>query len=275
MGKHELSSESSGERRTALITGASAGIGEAFARRLAALGYDLIISARRVERLEGLAAELRRDYGIAVSCTPADLSQLEEIQKLEAVIKETGNLELLINNAGFGISGHYVEQSIDRHQRMIDVHITATVRLTHAALRGMIARHRGFVINVSSIAAWVQVGAGPGYCASKVYLNSFSTNLDGAVRDQGVRIQALCPGYTYTEFHNSADYQGTERETLPKWVWMTAEEVVDESLRRLGSEKAIVIPGLKNRIAVFFLNSFISRLIMRIRPLIQGQQKNS
>jgi short-subunit dehydrogenase len=250
---------------TVLITGASAGIGEAFAREFARLGFDLIITARREERLKNLAAELAAGQGVSVDVVSADLTNRADVQRLEDLIRNQDSLLTLINNAGFGVSGSYVEQSVERHQRMIDVHISATVRLTHAALPGMIQRGEGNIINVSSIAGFIQVQGGPGYSASKAYLNSFSTNLHSAVCRKGVKIQALCPGFTYTEFHNSSEYQGNEREELPGWVWMTAEEVVACSLRHLGSDKVIVIPGFKNRLIAIALKSAWGRWLMGLK----------
>jgi short-subunit dehydrogenase len=255
--------------KSAIITGASAGIGEVYARHLAGRGFDLILTARREERLRQLADELSESHGVKVEVVPADLTSAEDLDRLKQVVAATLNLEILINNAGFGVSGPYIEQSIDKHQRMIDLHITATVQLSHAALPGMIERKRGYIINVSSIAAWLPAGAGPGYCASKAYLNSFSTNLHSLVEEQGVKVQALCPGYTYTEFHNSGSYKGDEREKLPKWVWMTAEDVVSYSLEKLDSGKVLVIPGFKNRLTVFFLKSRISQSLMSLRRFLK------
>lgn len=251
--------------RTALITGASAGIGAEFTRQLAKLGYSPIITARRENRLMDLAAEIEQISGTEVKIIAGDLTKRSFVEELEQLIRETESLEFLVNNAGFGVSGKYCEQSIAKHQRMIDVHISATVRLTHAAVEGMRNRKKGYIINVSSVAGFIPTGGGPGYSASKAYLNSFSTNLQTSLAGTGVRIQALCPGYTYTEFHNSGDYQGKERETLPKWVWMTAEDVVEYSLKKVDSGQVIAVPGFKNRLIVFFLKSRIANTLMSVR----------
>lgn len=259
---------------TAFITGASSGIGKAFARKLAERGFDLCVTARRAARLEALAQELRACFQSSVETLPADLADPQDLANLVRRVSQEEGLRILVNNAGFGVSGQYVEQSIDRHQRMIDVHITAAVRLTHAALPSMLQQQSGYIINVSSIAAFVPVLGGPGYCASKAYLNSFSTNLQSFVSQRGISVQALCPGYTYTEFHSSEDYRGNERETLPEWVWMTPDEVVDYSLNRLGSGKVIVIPGLKNRLISFFLRSSVGRILMSKRDWLKKHGKD-
>lgn len=255
------------QRPIAFVTGASAGIGEVYCRQLASAGYDLIVTARRVERLEALGLELADQFGAKTEAIPADLTNRGDVERLETRIAACDRLVVLVNNAGFGVSGAYPEQPIEQHQRMIDVHISAAVRLTHAALPGMTARGRGYIINVSSVAAFVPTGGGPGYSASKAYLNAFSTNLQDGLAGTGVRVQALCPGYTYTEFHSSGTYQGKERESLPTWVWMTAQEVVAYSLAKLDSGKVIVVPGWRYKLIVGLLTSSLGRLMMALRGL--------
>jgi short-subunit dehydrogenase len=259
---------------TALITGASAGIGAEYARQLAAHGFDLILSARRAERLEELAEGLSGQHGISVDIHPADLTKRSEVEGLEQRIRGESKLVILVNNAGFGVSGKYASRGVENHQRMIDVHVTATVRLTHAALSGMIERRRGYVINVSSIAGFIPVGGGPGYAASKAYLNVFSTNLQSTM-PEFIRVQALCPGYTYTEFHTTPDYNGNEREVLPRWVWMTAEDVVRYSLSKLDTKKVIVVPGFKYRVVAFLLRTGIGGALMALRGRFLGVKERA
>lgn len=254
---------------TALITGASAGIGAEYARQLASYGYDLILSARRKDRLDALADELTSKHGITVEVFPADLAKRIDVERLEERIFNENRLVILVNNAGFGVSGKYVSRGIANHQRMIDVHVTASVRLTHAALSGMIKRERGYIINVSSIAAFIPVGGGPGYAASKAYLNVFSTNLQSSL-PPFIRLQALCPGYTYTDFHITPEYNGNERQVLPGWVWMTAEEVVRYSLEKLDSKKVIVVPGFKYKVIAFLLRTGIGSVLMSLRGRFLG-----
>ena len=258
-------------RGTVLITGASSGLGAEYARQFAAQGYGLFLTARRAERLAEVAEPLGKRHGIHVGVLPGDLTERAFVNELEALIRDMDDLVVLVNNAGFGVSGPYADQPVDRHQRMIDVHITAAVRLTHAALPGMIRRGKGFIVNVSSVAAFIPAGSPPGYTASKAYLNAFSLNLDSMVRSKGVRIQALCPGYTRTGFHSSDQYQGTERETFPGWVWMSSEDVVACSLRKLNSRKVIVIPGFKYQLIATLLRTRVGGRLMGLRALIFGK----
>lgn len=233
---------------TALITGASSGIGAEFARQLAAKGNHLILIARREERLRALAAELEEQYSIAAEVLVADLSNPADIQRIETRIPEIENLDLLINNAGFGAPGRFVERDLDIQLDMIHVHIIATVRLSRAALPGMIARRRGRIINVSSIAAFVSMPGSATYSASKAYLNVFSEALQAELRGTGVHIQALCPGFTHTGFHYTPVYEASDRRPLPEPLWMSAESVAADSLRALDRGKVIYVPGFKNRV---------------------------
>lgn len=233
----------------ALITGASAGLGLEYARQLAATGTDLILVARRRERLEQLAGELSREFGVQVEVLPADLSKEEEILKVARKIAETPELDLLINNAGFGGRGKFVEDREGEAEAMIRVHVTAPVILTRAALPAMIKNRKGAVINVSSVAAFSPL-SGSMYSSTKAFQVMFSENLQVELHGTGVSIQALCPGLTHTEFHERA---GINKEAIPAFLWMTAEQVVRISLRALGRKKVIVIPGLKNKIMAFVL----------------------
>lgn len=230
-------------RGRAFITGASSGIGEAFARRLAAEGFDLTLVARREARLRALAEELSAAHGIRAEALAADLSRDEDIARLVETLGARPDLTLLINNAGFGTRGDFAEVELERHLAMIRVHDVATVALSHAALPGLIARGGGAIINVSSVAAFFPSGGGAIYTATKVFLNNFSEALAAEVSGAGVRVQALCPGFTYSGFHDTAEYQEFDRKTIPDKLWMPAEAVVDESLAALGGDKVIVVPG--------------------------------
>jgi short-subunit dehydrogenase len=227
----------------ALITGASSGIGAVFARRLAARGYGLILVARREDRLRELAADLPGQAEIVV----ADLAADAGIAAVERVIRERGDLELLVNNAGFGTRGEFWEADLAGQIRMHEVHVMATMRLTHAALEGMVPRGRGGVISVSSVAAFGQSPGSVSYCATKAWINSFTEGLDMELRRRGsaVKVQALCPGFTVTEFHESA---GVDAKQIPAFLWMKAEDVVDASLEGLERGKVIVVPGWKYKI---------------------------
>jgi short-subunit dehydrogenase len=233
---------------TALITGASSGIGAAFARQLASKGYHLILVARRKERLRALAAELQEGYAIAADVLAADLSDSADIQRVERRITEIETLDLLVNNAGFGAPGRFVERDLGIQLDMIHVHIIATVRLSHAALPGMIARRQGGIINLSSIAAFVSLPGSATYSASKAYLNVFSEALQAELKGTGVQIQALCPGFTRTGFHYTPVYEASDSRPIPGPLWMSAEAVAAGSLRALDRGKVIYIPGFKNRV---------------------------
>lgn len=236
-------------RPLALVTGASSGIGAVFARSLAARGYDLVLAARRRERLEQLAAELRAATGAAAEPLVADLSEDAGVRRVEERIAAAPNLEFLVNNAGFGVLGHFSEIDVAMHDRMHRVHVLAALRLTHAALRGMIARAKGSIVNVSSVAAFFQNPGSVTYAATKAWMNSFTEGVHLELKSRGspLRVQALCPGFTYTEFHDTA---GIDRSPIPKAWWMQAEDVVEASFRGLEQGKLFVIPGWRYRLLV-------------------------
>ena len=227
-----------------MVTGASSGIGAAFARRLARDGFQLILVARRHDLLEQLAGELGGAETLA-----ADLTLEEDLARVEARIASTPELELLVNNAGFGTKGQLWETPLDGQERMHQLHVMATLRLTRAALAAMVPRARGGVINVSSVAAFGQSPGNISYCATKAWMNSFTEGLDLELRGSGspVRVQALCPGFTVTGFH---DAMGMSREGIPAWLWMRAGDVVDASLRGLERGKLFVVPGAIYKLVV-------------------------
>lgn len=233
---------------TALITGASSGIGAAFARQLAAQGYHLILVARREERLADLATHLQEQYPITAEVLVADLSQPADIERVEKRIASLGHLDLLINNAGFGTPGRFAELDLARQIDMIHVHVLASVRLTHAALPGMLGQRRGGIINVSSVAAFVGLPGSATYAATKAYLNIFSEALQAELNGTGIYIQALCPGFTHTGFHFTPEHAGFYPSQIPEFLWMSAEDVVTQSLEALGRGSVIFIPGFKNRL---------------------------
>ncbi len=233
----------------ALITGASAGIGAEFARQLAANGTNLILVARRLDRLNELAREIQAKHAVKVEALQADLATSDGIERVERRIAEEATLDLLVNNAGFGGGkGSFPEREVSDHLKMIDVHIAATVRLTRSALPGMIARGRGAVINLASTAAFSPF-SGPMYSGTKAFLVMFSENLQSELKDKGICVQALCPGMTHTEFHEVA---AIDKSIVPKTFWMTAEQVVRISLRRLG-HGVVCIPGWKNKVIAFLM----------------------
>jgi short-subunit dehydrogenase len=231
----------------ALITGASSGIGEVFARKLSGKGYLVILVARRKERLEKLAAELQK-----AEILVADLAIDSGLYAVENRIKAASDLEFLVNNAGFGTHGSFYESGLEIQDRMHRLHIIAIERLTHAAIKGMVARHKGSIINVSSVAGFLTTPYNVSYCATKAWINSFTEGLYLELKciHSPVRIQMLCPGFTYTEFHETL---GMDRGVIPKSLWMSAEDVVDASLCGLERNRPVVVPGWRYRL---FLNLY-------------------
>ena len=251
-------------RRTALITGASSGIGEAFARKLAARGYDLELVARRSDRLEALKKELESDHSISTEYLATDLATDSGIELVENRIAGIDNLEMLINNAGFGTTGLFAEIEPGKHNAMVNVHVAATTRLCRAALPAMLERGSGAIINVSSVAGMMPAAGGSIYAATKAFIIYLSESIDAEVRREGVIVQALCPGFTYTEFHDTEEYEKFERSMVPKHFWMSAEEVVEKSLAALGRRrKTVFVPGLSNRIVAALTRTPLAPLIRR------------
>ncbi len=235
---------------TACITGASSGIGAAFARQLAATGHNLILVARRQERLEALADELSTRHNVTCQVLPADLTQSADLERIAARLAGPDAPDLLINNAGFGTTGHFADIDLDRQLDMIQLHVIAPVRLCRAVLPDMIARRSGAIINVASIAAYWPLPENANYAASKMYLIVFSQALQSELRETGVRVQALCPGFTYTEFHDTAEFARFDRRNIPAPLWMSADELVRLSLAALEWGEVVYIPGWKNRLMV-------------------------
>jgi short-subunit dehydrogenase len=236
------------ERPVALVTGASAGLGAVFARALAQRGCDLVLVARRVERLERLAEELRREFAVEAEALPADLSEPADIARVEQRIRALDRLEYLVNNAGFGVRGYFIDSDIDRHVEMQRVHMLAPLRLTHAALGGMLRRKRGNIINVSSLGSFLPMPGNVNYNASKAYLNTFTLSLSRELAGSGVRVQALCPGFIYTDFHKTPQYASLNAyQRIPRFFWDTPERVVAASLRALPHGPVVYVPFFKNQ----------------------------
>lgn len=234
-------------RLRALVTGASSGIGAAFAERLARDGYDLAVVARRRERLEGLAQRLREHQHTTVDVIVADLTQPAELRLLEQRLAEDAGLELLVNNAGFGGYMPFVSLDPDRAEELIHLQVVAVTRLTRAALPGMVRRGHGAIINVSSRLAFSAAFASPHmpkratYAATKAYINTFTQLLHQELEGTGVRVQALCPGIVRTEFH---ERMGTNPRQFSPALVMTSEDVVEASLAGLRLGEVICIPAL-------------------------------
>jgi uncharacterized protein len=225
-------------RPTALVTGPTSGIGLRFAHQLAEKGYDLVLVSRDQGRLDAVADELREGYGGTVDVLPADLGDRSSLARVEARLADQDRpVDLLVNNAGFGLKHGFLDNSVEDEQAMLDVLVTAVLRLTHAAIRPMVARGHGAIINVSSLAGFLPRGT---YSAAKAYVTSLSRWADLTYRDRGVRVMALLPGFTKTEFHERMD---VSRGSAPSWMWLDADRVVRDALADLDSGKQVSIPS--------------------------------
>ena len=231
------------EAKRALITGASAGIGEEFARQLAKRGYDVVIVARRRDRLDKLASELT-EGGADAEVITADLSRPEGVA---AVVErlEKGDINVLVNNAGFGTHGEFTQLPVDRELMEIDLNIRALTQLSHAGLTPMKEKGAGAIINVASTGAYQPVPYMSTYAATKAYVLSFSEGLHEEAKSYGVTVTCLCPGATRTEFQEVA---GLSDDNVPSFVWMSAEAVVETALGAAKSGNAISTPGFLNKL---------------------------
>jgi short-subunit dehydrogenase len=224
-------------RPLSLVTGPTSGIGLSFARQLAARGHDLVLVARDRERLDALALTLRDEHGARVEVLPADLADRAQLAPVEERLARTDDpVDLLVNNAGFGLGSAFLRHDVEAEQAMLDVLVTAVLRLTHAAARQMVGRGGGGIVNVASVAAYLPSGP---YAAAKRYVVSLSEWTDLAYRGRGVRAMALCPGFTRTELHQR---MGARRQG-PSWLWLDPDRVVAEGLRDLDRGRRVSVPS--------------------------------
>lgn len=221
----------------ALVTGATAGIGAGFVDALGARGDDLILVARDQQRLDDLADQWRA-VGRDVEVIVADLSDRTGMARVEQrLAAEERPVDVLVNNAGFGLTQSFIGGDLEAEQAMLNVLVTAVLRLTHAAVPGMVARGRGRIINVSSVAGWIPGGT---YSAAKAWVTSFTEGLSLDLHGTGVRAVAVCPGYTRTEFHDRA---GMHMDGVPSWMWQSVDDVVTQSLRDIERGRVISVAG--------------------------------
>lgn len=249
-----------GQLRTALITGATSGIGAAYAKRLAQDGFALILHGRRQERLKALAQELEKAYDIPTEVIVAELSRTEELRKVESRIQELDQLDMLINNAGYWTPGNFWERDPDSIEALIQVHVIAPVRFTRAALPRMLERNKGDIINTCSIGAYFGFSTGENYCGTKAYLVMFTESLHLALSGTGLRVQALVPGNTMTELESRLGMDPKKSSSK----WMLPEKVVEISLRELGKGKVVCVPSLKHRLMIKFFNLLPRRIYYRV-----------
>ena len=246
----------------AVVTGASAGIGREFCAQLAARGYDLIAAARDAARLEGLKHALEERHGTAVEAFPADLTQDDAVTRLAARIRAEPRLAMLVNNAGFGILGTLVETDPARQEAMVRLHVLTPMRLSQAAVPVLLRNGRGAIVNVSSVASFLFSAGNVNYCATKAYLTNFSEGLAAELAGSGVQVQALCPGFTRSEFHQRAEVDPGD---IPAAMWLSAEEVVRTSLGALDRGGPVIcIPGFRYKVIVQLLRVLPHRAVARL-----------
>lgn len=237
-------------RRLALVTGASAGIGAAFAREYAARGFDLALTARRVDRLEALGAELRAKHGVEAFSIAADLADPSACDAIIAAIGARGRtVDVLVNNAGYGVPGYWANTTWKEQADAVQVMHTAPLELSHKLLPGMLARKWGRIVNIASLAGFTPGAAShTTYAAVKSALIKFTQSLHAELQATGVHATAVCPGLTWSEFH---DVNGTREslKSLPGWIWQSAEKVAAIGYRASEENRTIVVTGVVNKFA--------------------------
>ncbi len=240
--------------KRALVTGASSGLGEHIARQLADAGTDLVLVARRAERLRDLADELGAGAGVDVEILAADLVQRDQLDTVaERCADRDRPVDLLVNNAGLGTNGDFVDADLETQQQQVDVNVVALMRLTHAALPTMLARGHGAVMNISSLASF-QPGPGSAtYAATKAFVTNFSEALYEELRGTGVTVTAVCPGFTRTEFHAVADMDDAAA-SIPDPLWMSGEAVAAIAIADTARGRPLSVPGVPNRIVAALVN---------------------
>jgi len=250
----------------ALVTGASAGIGRAFAVGLAARGHHVVLVARDAARLEALAAEVTAAHGVDAEVLAADLLTDDGVAAVEARLGAVDHpVDILVNNAGFGTFGRFAELDVDREVQEVELNVVALLRLTHAALGAMEARHAGAILNLASLAAYQPAPASATYAATKAFVHSFTHAVHEEARGTGVHVMLVCPGYTHTEFHDRAELGPTD---LPEFVWQSADVVVAAALRDLDRGRSVSIPGVLNQTAAAFSSVAPAGITRRVAGLV-------
>lgn len=254
---------------TALVTGASSGIGAAFARRLAADGYGLVVVARGADRLNATAESLRAKYGVPVDVIAADLVTSSGRELVAARLQDAQRpIDVLVNNAGLSLNTPFLRSSIEAETRLLSLNVHAVMELTLAALPGMVERRQGKVINVSSVSGFGAAMPGSTYPASKAWVTNFSESVALSVARFGVRVMALCPGYVRTEFHQSA---GINMSKTPGFLWLDADKLIDDAMRDLRRGKLVSVPTLKYKVVVFALRFLPRPLLQRVARDTRGR----
>jgi len=247
----------------AAVTGASEGIGKEFARQLAAEGYNLLVVARRAPLLDELKADLETKYAVRVEPLVCDLCNPDDLKRVEDRLEGEETLEVMVNNAGFGFGNVFPDVDPDTEESMIRLHVIALMRLSRAALAPMCKRKKGYLINVASVAAFFHGRNSAEYTATKAYGVSFSKSVQCDVRRYGVRVQALCPGYTHTGFLSTEFMKVFKKETTPNWLWLSPEYVVRTSLRSIRRSPFVVcVPSLRYKMIVTLFGNAIGGALL-------------
>ena len=261
----------------AAITGAAGGLGKAFARELAARGFDLLLVDRDADGLARVAIDLRRENRVGIETLTLDLTDQIAIGQLEKTLEDSEHLTILVNNAGFGTYSMFHDADITRQVQMVNLHVIASMRLCRASLPAMKARKRGAVVNVASAAAFLRFPRDATYIGTKSFLVAFTECLAIELVDTGVALQALCPAWVRTDFHAGGDYDKADyRSPMPAWLYSDADTVVRSSLRDLAIRSGTHIPTLRGRVAVLVLGSRIGlwtlAIIRRTRRARSGRR---
>ena len=251
----------------ALVTGATAGIGESFTRLLAQNGYNLILVARDLPRLQDRAATLEEKFKISTKIIQADLSTDTGCKSIEDFIA-SNQIDVLINNAGFGINKSFTVSALDSEQQLLDVLVRTPMRLMHQVLPGMKSRDKGIIINVSSVAGWI---AGGTYSASKSYLTVLSESLHTELSSTNVKVCALCPGFTRTEFHERGRMS---MKGLPKFMWLNSDKLVATAWKEAIAGKAVSIPGWQYQMLTFLMRYAPRSMVRTIGMNIRIKQRH-
>ena len=221
-----------------MVTGGTSGIGLSIARQLAGHGHDIVLVARDQARLDEVCSEITRQFRVECEGLSVDLSDSAACQELERRVADPERpLEWLVNNAGFGFKNSFAESTIEEEQSQLDVLVRAPMRLTHAALPGMIERGRGRILLVSSVAGFIPGGT---YSAAKAYITVFAESLHSASKSKGVHVTALCPGFTHTDLHRRA---GMDMTNMPEWMWLDADAVAESGIKACEAGRAVTTPG--------------------------------
>jgi short-subunit dehydrogenase len=250
----------------ALVTGATAGIGESFSRLLASHNYNIVLVARDLPRLEERAKNLEEKYGIQTQVIQADLATDKGCMRIEKYIAEN-HIDVLINNAGFGTNKAFTMSSLEIEQQLLDVLVRTPMRLMHVALPLMKERNNGIIINVSSVAGYI---AGGTYSASKSYLTVLSESLNTELSATNVKVSALCPGFTRTEFHQRGKMS---MKGLPNFMWLNADRLVEQSWKDALKGEAVSVPGWQYRVLVFVIQAVPRSLVRKVGMNVRSKQR--